>query len=361
MKPTQRLHRIGQRIWLDSISRALLNTGTLRYYLDELCVTGLTSNPTSFTNAISKSDDYDADIRLKRSEGLTNEELFFDLALDDISAAAELFRPANLATNGVEGWVSLEVSPELAYDAAGTLAAAEELYARAGRRNVFIKIPGTTPGLLAVEEAIYAGISVNVTLLFSREQYLAAAHAFLRGLERRLEAGLSLAVYSVASVFVSRWDSAVAGHVPHELHNRLGIAVATQTYQAYRELIDSPRYGRLTNAGARPQRLVWASTGVKDPDAPDLLYANALQAPFTINSMPEDTLLDFADHGEVNELLPANGGAVEATLRSFAHAGVDVDTLAGQLQQEGTDEFVKSWDGLMTSIAAKSDQLAGVH
>jgi len=361
MNPTQRLHRIGQSIWLDNISRALLKTGKLRSYLDELSVTGLTSNPTIFANAISKSDDYDADIRQKRSQGLSGEELFFDLALQDITSAADLFRAANLATNGVDGWVSLEVSPELAYDAADTLAAAKELHARAGRSNVFIKIPGTSAGLLAVEEAIYAGIPVNVTLLFSREHYLDAAHAYLRGLERRLEAGLNLAVSSVASVFVSRWDKAVAGRVPQDLHNRLGIAAALQTYQAYRELINSPRYGRLANAGARPQRLVWASTGTKDPEAPDVLYVKALQAPFTINTMPEDTLLDFADHGTVDGLLPADGGDADATLRRFADAGVDVEALAGHLQQEGADAFVKSWKDLMASIAAKSEQLAGVY
>jgi transaldolase len=361
MRPTQRLHRIGQSIWLDNISRSLLNTGTLRHYLDELSVTGLTSNPTIFANAISRSGDYDADIRRRRAEGLSDEGLFFSLALEDISAAADLFRPANVATNGVDGWVSLEVSPELAYDAAGTLAAAKELHARAGRPNVFIKIPGTPAGLLAVEEAIYAGIPVNVTLLFSREHYRDAAEAYLRGLERRLEAGLNLAVCSVASVFVSRWDRAMAGRVPPELHNKLGIAVAMQTYRAYRELINSPRYGRLANAGARPQRLVWASTGTKDPDAPDVLYVKALQAPFTINTMPEETLLDFADHGEVDGFLPGDGGDAETTLRRFAEAGIDVQALAGQLQKEGADAFVKSWSELMTSIATKSEQLAGVH
>ena len=284
--------------------------------------------------------------------------MFFELALEDLTAAADLFRPMNLATNGVDGWVSLEVSPTLAHDAAGSLAAARELYGRAGRRNLFIKIPGTEEGLLAIEEAIYAGVPVNVTLLFSREQYLAAAGAYLRGLERRLDAGLNLGVTSVASVFVSRWDRAVADSVPLELRNDLGVAMSMDTYRAYRQVIGSPRYGRLANEGARPQRLLWASTGTKDPDATDVLYVNALQAPFTVNTMPEQTLLDFADHGEVGKPMPADGGESEETLRRFAAAGIDVDKLAGDLQRQGAEAFVRSWDDLMACIESKRTFLA---
>jgi transaldolase len=361
MKPTQQLHELGQSIWLDNITRALLTTGTLKQYIDELSVTGLTSNPTIFDNAISKSNDYDAAIRQRLAAGRSGEELFFDLALEDLTAAADLFRSINAATNGIDGWVSLEVSPKLAYDTASTLAAAKELHTRAGRQNLFIKIPGTPEGLPAIEEAIFAGVPVNVTLLFSREHYLAAAEAYLRGLERRLDAGLNLAVCSVASLFISRWDKAVAMRVPTEMHNILGIAVATQTYKAYRDLINSPRYGRLANAGARPQRLLWASTGTKDPDALDVLYVKALQAPFTINTMPEETLLNFADHGQIGELLPADGGDAEATLARFAQAGVDVSALAAQLQTEGADAFVQSWNDLMTSIAAKGALLASTR
>jgi transaldolase len=358
MKPTQQLHDLGQSIWLDNIRRSLLTDGTLKRYIDELSVTGLTSNPTIFDNAIRKSGDYDSAIRQKLAAGRSGEDLFFDLALEDITAAADLFRSINVASNGIDGWVSLEVSPKLAYDTASTLAAAKELHARAGRPNLFIKIPGTPEGLPAIEEAIFAGVPVNVTLLFSREHYLAAAEAYLRGLERRLAAGLNLAVCSVASLFISRWDKAVAKRVSTGLRNVLGIAVAMQTYKAYRDLINSPRYGRLANAGARPQRLLWASTGTKDPDASDVLYVRALQAPFTINTMPEETLLDFADHGEIGNLLPADGGDAEATLARLAQAGVDVGALAAQLQKEGADAFVQSWNELMACIAAKSDLLA---
>jgi transaldolase len=361
MRPTAQLHELGQSLWLDNITRQLLTSGTLKRYVDELSVTGLTSNPTIFDNAIKNSQDYDAGIRQKVKASKTGEEVFFELALEDLTQAADLFRPIHAATNGIDGWVSLEVSPKLAYDTASTLAAAKELHARAGRPNLFIKIPGTPEGLPAIEEAIFAGVPVNVTLLFSREQYLAAAEAYLRGLERRLDAGLNLAVCSVASLFISRWDKAVARLVPTEMHNILGIAVAKQTYQAYRELINSPRFGRLANAGARPQRLLWASTGTKDPDASDVLYIKALQAPFSVNTMPEETLLDFADHGEIGELLPADGGDAEATLACFAQAGIDVGALASQLQREGADAFVQSWDELMACIAAKSDLLAGAR
>jgi transaldolase len=357
MKATQLLHNLGQSIWLDNITRDLLNSGTLKHYIDELSVTGLTSNPTIFDHAIKNSTAYDAAIREKLSKGKSGEALFFDLALQDITHAAELFRPLHDQTDRVDGWVSLEVSPLLAYDTASTLAAAKDLYARAGQPNLFIKIPGTKEGLPAIEEAIFAGIPINVTLLFSREQYVAAAEAFLRGIERRIEAGLKPVVGSVASVFVSRWDSAVTGKVPESLRDRLGIAVAQRTYKAYRELLDSPRWQRASNAGARPQRLLWASTGTKDPKASDILYVKALAAPFTVNTMPEGTLKALADHGELGTILPADGGDCEQVLAEFAKAGVNIDALAAQLQDEGAKSFVQSWEELMAVIASKSDIL----
>ncbi len=358
MKATQLLHNLGQSLWLDNITRDLLDSGTLKRYIDELSVTGLTSNPTIFDHAIKNSSDYDASIRKKLREGKSGESLFFDLALEDLTRAADLFHPIHEKTNGVDGWVSLEVSPELAYDTAKTLAAAKGLHARAGRLNLFIKIPGTKEGLPAIEEAIFAGVPINVTLLFSREQYVAAAEAFLRGIERRIEAGLGPEVGSVASVFVSRWDGAVAGKVPKPLSNTLGIAVAKRTYKAYRDLLGSPRWQRIYNAGARPQRLLWASTGTKDPQASDVLYIKALAAPFTVNTMPEGTLKALADHGEIGEIMSADGGDCEAVLGQFAKAGIDVDALANRLQDEGAKSFVSSWNELMGVITSKSATLA---
>jgi transaldolase len=358
MKTTRKLHELGQSIWLDNITRDLLNDGTLRRYIDELSVTGLTSNPTIFDHAIKNSTAYDAAIREKLAQGRRGEDLFFELALEDLTRAADLFRPINDRTTGVDGWVSLEVSPLLAHDTASTLAAAKELFARAGRPNLFIKIPGTKEGVPAIEEAILAGVPVNVTLLFSREQYLAAAEAFLRGIERRIDAGLEPDVASVASVFISRWDAAVAGKVPAQLLNDLGIAVAKRTYAAYRVLLDSPRWQRAANAGARPQRLLWASTGTKDPHASDVLYVKALAAPFTVNTMPEATLKALAEHGEVGALLPADGGDCEEVLASFAEAGIDVDALAARLQDEGAKAFVTSWNDLLAVITSKSAVLA---
>jgi len=356
MKATQLLHNLGQSIWLDNITRDLLNTGILKGYVSELLVTGLTSNPTIFDHAIKNSTAYDAAIREKLN-GKSGEALFFDLALDDISRAAGLFRPVHDLTDGVDGWVSLEVSPLLAYDTASTLAAAKELHARAGLPNQFIKIPGTKEGLPAIEEAIFAGIPINVTLLFSREQYVAAAEAFLRGIERRIDAGLKPAVGSVASMFISRWDSAVMGKVPESLRDKLGIAIAQRTYKAYRDLLASPRWQRAFNFGARPQRLLWASTGTKDPKASDVLYIKALAAPFTVNTMPEATLKALADHGELDAILPPDGGDCEQVLRQFAKAGIDVNALAAQLQDEGAKSFVKSWDELMAVITSKSAAL----
>jgi len=357
MKATKLLHNLGQSLWLDNITRDLLNTGTLKRYIDELSVTGLTSNPTIFDQAIKNSRAYDKAIRERLAQGKSGEPLFFELALEDISRAADLFRPTFDRTNGLDGWVSLEVSPVLAYDAASTLAAAKELRARAARPNVFIKIPGTKASLPAIEEAIFAGVPVNVTLLFSREQYLAAADAFMRGIERRIAAGLKPDVGSVASIFVSRWDGAVAGKIPTELNNQLGIAMANRTYKAYRELLGSPRWQRAFNAGARPQRLLWASTGTKDPKALDVLYIKALAAPFTVNTMPEATLLALADHGELGSIMSADGGDCETVLAQFSQAGIDLEVLAAQLQIGGANSFVESWDELLAVIASKSNVL----
>jgi len=357
MNATRKFYDLGQSLWLDNITRDLLNNGTLKRYIDELSVTGLTSNPTIFDHAISKSAAYDISIREYLAKGKSGDRLFFDLALDDLTRAADLFRPVFDRTNGVDGWVSLEVSPLLAYDTAGSIAAARELSARANRPNLFIKIPGTKEGLPAIEEAIFTGVPVNVTLLFSREQYLAAAWAWLRGVERRIAAGLNPNVSSVASVFVSRWDVAVKGKVPDALTNRLGIAMSDRIYRAYRELLHDHRWQRAYNFGARPQRLLWASTGTKDPQASDTLYVKALAAPFTINTMPEGTLNAVADHGEVGDVMPVDGGDCEQVLSQFAKAGVDMDVLAAQLQDEGAKAFTKSWNGLMSAIASKSDAL----
>jgi transaldolase len=360
MNPTQALHDAGQSLWLDNITRDLLTSGTLKRYIDQWSVTGLTSNPTIFDQAVKGSASYDAAIRDLLKAGKSGEALFFELALADITAAADLFRPVHERTAGVDGWVSLEVSPLLAYDTKTTLTEAKDLHARAGRSNLFIKIPGTKEGLPAIEEAIFAGVPVNVTLLFSREHYLAAADAYLRGIERRIAAGLDPDVASVASLFISRWDVAVAGKVPAALVNQLGIAIGKRAYRAYCELIASPRYHRVMNAGARPQRLLMASTGTKDPHAADILYVKALAAPFTVNTMPEGTLKAFADHGEVGALLTADGGDCEAVLAAFAQAGVDVDALAAKLREEGAASFVKSWNELMGVIGSKCAALEKV-
>ena len=357
MKATQRLHDLGQSLWLDNITRGLLTKGTLRHYITELSVTGLTSNPTIFDHAIKNTDFYDDPILKKVREGKSGEELFFELALEDLTQAADLFRPIHDATDGVDGWVSLEVSPLLAYDTARSIKEATELHDRAKRPNLFIKIPGTREGLPAIEETVFAGVPVNVTLLFSREQYIAAAVAYMRGIERRIKAGLGPKVGSVASLFISRWDKAVTGKVPEELQNCLGIAIATRTYKAYRDLLASPRWQRLAGAGAQPQRLLLASTGTKDPKASDVLYIEALAAPDTVNTMPEETLLAFADHGKVNDVLPVDGGDAEEILARFAHVGVDNAALGAKLQTEGAQSFDKSWNELMDSIASKSSAL----
>jgi transaldolase len=357
MKATQLLHNEGQSLWLDNITRELLDSGTLKRYIEDLSVTGLTSNPTIFDHAIKNSAGYDSAIIAMLKKGTAAEALFFELALDDLTRAADIFRPIHEKTNGVDGWVSLEVSPLLAYDTASTLAAAKELFARANRPNLLIKIPGTRQGLPAIEEAIFAGVPVNVTLLFSHEHYLAAAEAFMRGIERRINAGLNPYVGSVASVFVSRWDSAVANKVPEQLHNQLGIAIAKRTYKAASALLSSARWQRVYNLGGRPQRLLWASTGTKDPKASDILYIKALAAPFTVNTMPEGTLQALATHTELGELLPTDGGNSEEVLEQFAKSGVDVDALAAQLQEEGAKSFVKSWNDLMEVITSKGEAL----
>jgi transaldolase len=357
MKATQKLHDLGQSLWLDNITRDLLNSGTLQRYIDEMSVTGLTSNPTIFDHTIKNSAAYDLAIREDLARGKTGEGLFFDLALDDLTRAADLFRPVHDRTSGVDGWVSLEVSPLLAHDTVSTIAAARDLFARAGRPNLFIKIPGTKEGLPAIEEAIFAGVPVNVTLLFSPEQYVAAAEAYLRGIERRIAAGLNPQVGSVASMFISRWDAAVAGKVPEALDNRLGIAVAGRIYKAYVQLLSNPRWQSAYNSGVRPQRLLWASTGTKDPKASDTLYIKALASPFTVNTMPEKTLNAFADHGEIGPIMPANGGDCEEVLERFAEVGVNVDNLAARLQDEGAKSFVSSWNELMDVIASKTAAL----
>jgi transaldolase len=357
MKATQIVHDLGQSLWLDNITRSLLKTGVLRRYIDELSVTGLTSNPTIFDHAIKNSGDYDDAIRSKLAEGKSGEELFFELALDDLREAADLFRPVYDRTCGVDGWVSLEVSPLLAHDTKSTIEEAKNLHAQARRPNVFIKIPGTPEGLPAIEEAIFAGVPVNVTLLFSDDQYLAAANAFMRGIERRIEAGLRPDIASVASVFISRWDVAVTGKVPPALNNRLGIAIAQRTYKAYLGQLSSPRWMRAYNAGARPQRLLWASTGTKDPKASDILYVKTLAAPFTVNTMPEATLKALAEHEDVGATIPTDGGNSEEELAQFAGTNIDVHVLSRQLQEEGAKSFVQSWNDLMDVIGSKSSAL----
>jgi transaldolase len=354
MIATQRLHEIGQSLWLDDITRGLLANGTLKRYIQELSITGLTSNPTIFDHAIKNSRDYDDAISRKLKEGKSGEALFFELAIEDLRQAADLFRPIHDRTNGVDGWVSLEVSPLLARDTAGTLAAAKALHARAARPNLFIKIPGTSAGIAAVEEAIFAGVPINVTLLFSGAQYVRAAEAYLRGIERRISAGLNPDVGSVASLFVSRWDVAVADKAPPDLRNRLGIAIASEAYERYRALLDSPRWQRILNAGARSQRLLWASTGTKDPKASDILYVEALAKPFTVNTMPEATLKALANHQGFGEALPADGDAI---LAEFAKAGIDIDGVATQLLGEGIASFGNSWNDLLASIASRSEAL----
>jgi transaldolase len=361
MKPNAKLHELGQSLWLDNITRTMLDDGTLARYIDELSVTGLTSNPTIFDKAISGGEAYDEQIA-ELSAGSVPEEgigatpaerIFFELALADLRRATDLFAAVHERTAGVDGFCSLEVSPLIADDAEATIEEAAALHAKAERDNLYIKIPGTEAGRRAIEESIFAGIPINVTLLFDDKQYLAAADAYMRGVERRIEAGRSADVASVASIFMSRWDVAVSDQVSEELRNRLGLAVGYRAYRAYRELLDSRRMQRLMNEGARPQRLLWASTGTKDPDAPDTLYIEGFASPFTVNTMPEPTLQAFADHGEVGEPVPADGGDCEQVLAQFAKAGIDVDTLAQRLQEEGKASFAKSWDEMLETIESQ--------
>src|SRR5208283_3489125 len=357
MKATRVLYDLGQSLWLDNITRDLLTSGALKKYIESLSVTGLTSNPTIFDHAISHSNAYDAEIRRLGGRGLSGETLFFELAIQDLTQAADLFAPIHERTNGVDGWASLEVSPLLAYDSQKSSDEAKALHAKASRRNLFIKIPGTREGLPAIEEAIASGVPVNVTLLFSREQYEAAAEAYLRGLERRLSAELSLNVHSVASLFVSRWDKASMDKVPSNLRDKLGIAISQQAYKSYRDLLETDRWQRLAAHGARPQRLLFASTGTKDPKASDVLYIGALAAPNTVNTMPEETLLAFAEHGKVGGVLPRDGGDCEHVLADFAKAGIKTDALAAQLQLAAAKAFVDSWQDLLNAIESKNEAL----
>jgi transaldolase len=350
------LHEMGQSLWVDNITRSMLAEGRLARYIEEMSVTGLTSNPTIFDKAISGSDDYDEQIRASSAQ--TEEELFFELAITDLRNAADLFKQVHERTARVDGWVSLEVSPTIADDAKATIQEAAQLHAQADRENIYIKIPGTIAGAEAIEESIHAGIPINVTLLFSTDQYVAAAEAYMRGIERRIEDGLDPVVPSVASLFISRWDVAIADEAPPELKNKLGIAVGKRTYRAYREVLDSQRWLRLANEGARPQRLLWASTGTKDPEASDTLYIEGFASPFTVNTMPDKTLEAFADHGKIGELLPADGGDAEEMLRRFNEAGIDTDALAARLQKEGAEAFVKSWQDLLGSIRSERERLA---
>lgn len=357
MKATQQLNKLGQSLWLDNITRQLLDSGTLKKYIDELSVTGLTSNPTIFDHAMTHGNSYDEDMAKLMSSGKTVEDAFFEMAIDDLRRAADLFANIHQRTATVDGWVSLEVSPLLAYDAVKTAAVAKQLHQKAARPNLFIKIPGTTEGRTAIEEAIFAGVSVNVTLLFSRDHYLGAVEAYMRGLERRVEAGLSADVRSVASLFVSRWDKATMDKVPGELRDKIGPAVGAQTYKTYRDVLESDRWQRLENVGARPQRLLFASTGTKDHKASDVLYISALAAPNTIDTMPEETLIAFAEHGSLRNALPRDGGDCEQVLAAFGKAGIDVAKLAADLQSEGAKSFVDSWKDLLSSIESKSKAL----
>jgi transaldolase len=354
VKPTQILHEHGQSLWLDNITRTMLDDGTLEHYIDELSITGLTSNPTIFEHAIAEGHAYDEQLAELKAAGASAADAFFELAIADLRRAAAMFAPVHERTDRLDGWVSLEVSPVLADDAEGTIRQAAALHAQAATKNLLIKIPGTQAGLVAIEETIFAGIPVNVTLLFSREHYLAASEAYMRGIERRIAAGLNPSVRSVASVFISRWDKAVFDSTPLELHGKLAIAIAQRTYKAYRDMLDSEHWQRLWNEGARPQRLLWASTGTKDPDASDVLYVEALAAPFTINTMPEPTLLAFAEHGTVGEPVPADGGDCEAVLARFGELGIDVGALATKLQVDGAQSFVASWTELMDTIAREA-------
>lgn len=357
MKATRALHNLGQSLWLDNITRDLLDNGTLKRYIDEFSITGLTSNPTIFEHAISKSNSYDAEVSRWVKAGLSSEDAFFELAIHDLTRAADLFADVHKRTAGIDGFVSLELSPLMAYDTKKSVVAAKLLHDKGNRPNLYIKIPGTSEGVPAIEESIANGVAINVTLLFSREQYQASAEAYMRGLERRVSAGLSPDVRSVASVFLSRWDGATMDKVPHALRDKLGIAIGQQVYKAYRDILESDRWQRLANFGARPQRLLFASTGTKDPKASDVLYIDALAAPNTINTIPEKTLLAFGEHGKLTGTLPRNGGACEAILADFRKVGIDLDKLAADLQSQGAKSFDESWKKLLDAIETKGKAL----
>jgi len=360
MNATQQLHELGQSLWIDNISRETLRDGSLAKLISDYSVTGLTSNPTIFEKAMGEGDAYDEAIAQMARQGRSTEDLFFALAVEDLQKAADLFAPAHAASGGVDGWVSLEVSPLLVNDTRGTIQTAASLHAQAARKNLYIKIPGTPEGIPAIEESIYHGVPINVTLLFSREQYLAAAEAYMRGIERRLDDGKSPVVESVASLFVSRWDAAVKDTVSPEYQNRLGIAIAMRTYKAYRDLLASARWKKLAAAGAHPQRLLWASTGTKDPKASETLYVEALAAPDTVNTMPEKTLKAFAKSGRIAEVMPVDGGYAEQTLDELRRQGVDIDALASKLQKDGGDAFAKSWNSLMGGLSEKVTKLTAI-
>ena len=357
---TQQLHDLGQSLWIDNISRETLRDGSLAKLISGYSVTGLTSNPTIFEKAMGHGDAYDDAIARMARDGRSTEDLFFALAVEDLQQAADLFLPAHEASGGVDGWVSLEVSPLLVNDAQGTIQAAASLHAQAARKNLFIKIPGTPAGVQAIEESIYHGVPINVTLLFSREQYLAAAEAYMKGIERRLNDGKSPVVESVASLFVSRWDTGAKETVSDTYQNKLGIAIALRTYKAYRDLLASERWKKLAAAGAHPQRLLWASTGTKDPKAPETLYVEALAAPGTVDTMPEKTLMAFAEQGRVGDPMPVDGGYAEQTIAEIRREGVDVEALADKLQKDGGDSFAKSWSTLLGGLEEKVTALTAI-
>jgi transaldolase len=357
MKPTQELHELGQSLWLDNITRTMLDDGTEQGYIDEYNVTGQTSNPTIFDKAIGSGDAYDEQIAELREKGLDGEELFFELALADVRRAARMFQQIYKDTDRMDGWVSLEVSPTLAYDTQGSIQQAADLHGRAEENN-FIKIPGTPEGLPAIEESIFAGVPINVTLLMNSEQTIAAAQAYMKGIERRIEADLDPDVPSVLSIFISRSDVAVHDQVPDDLKNTLGVAVGQVTYRDWRRLFESDRWKGLADQGARLQRLLFASTGTKDPEASDTLYIEAFAAPDTINTMPDKTLKAFADHGKIGDPLPEDGGDAEEVLKAHRDAGIDTDALGLRLQKEGAEAFVKSWNELLDTIKSESERLA---
>jgi transaldolase len=361
VNPARQLHEAGQSLWLDSINRAMLGSGDLARYVDQLAVTGLTSNPTILGHAMAASHDYEGSLRALLAQGVSGpQDLVYAAAFEDLGQAANLFRPAWQASGGEDGYVSVEVPPDLAYDAPATVALARHLHAMAGFPNLLVKVPGTPQGLTVLEELVDAGIGVNVTLLFSDTHYLRTAEAYMRALERRLARGEDLAVPSVASVFVSRWDKAADSLLPKPLHGRLGVAMAQKVYSSYQSLLASDRWRDLEAGGARPQRVLWASTSAKDPALPDTYYVEKLASPGTINTMPEKTLIAFADHGTVGEMLRDDYASGEETVAEVAAKGVDVDALGESLQRQGARAFSADWSALLDAIAAKASSIRAV-